>query len=30
MDIIYLALIAVFAALTAGLVYGCEKLRRTS
>jgi hypothetical protein len=30
MDLIYLGLIAVFAALTAALLYGCERLRRTS
>ncbi|MBM4202101.1 MAG: potassium ABC transporter ATPase [Gammaproteobacteria bacterium] len=30
MDLIYLGLIAAFAALTAALLYGCERLRRTS
>lgn len=27
MDVIYLALVAALAALTIGLIYGCERLR---
>ena len=29
MDLIFLTLLAVFAALTAALIYGCDRLRRT-
>jgi hypothetical protein len=30
MDLIFLTVLAVFAALTAALIYGCDRLRRSS